>query len=210
MHTIIDDLNWRYATKKFDSTKKVSENDLSIIKEALRLTASSYGLQPLKYLIVESPELRAKLVPAAYGQAQVADASHLLILCSYQQVEDSDVDAYINNVSTTRNLPEEAVAPFGNMIKGSIKNLSAADVQNWTAKQAYIALGQLLQTCATLRIDATPMEGFDPKQFSEVLGLSEQNLIPTVVCPIGYRHEEDAAQHYTKVRKSHEDIFEVK
>ena len=210
MHTIIEDLNWRYATKKFDSTKHISDQDLAVIKETLRLSASSYGLQPVKYLIVETPELRDKLVPASYGQSQVADASHLIVLCSYKNVEDSHVDDYMNNVSSTRNLPSEAVLPFGNMIKGSVKNLSAADLQTWTSKQAYIALGHLLQTCASLRIDATPMEGFDPKQYGDVLGLDDQNLIATLVCPIGYRHAEDQSQHYPKVRKSHDDLFETK
>lgn len=209
MHAIIEDLNWRYATKKFDSSKKISPEDLSVVKESLRLAASSYGLQPIKYLIVESKELREKLVPAAYGQMQVADASHLLVLCSYQHVDEADVDDYMKLISTTRNIPSEALLPFGNTIKGSLQKLNNADLQNWTAKQVYIALGQLLHTCASLRIDATPMEGFDPKQFGEVLGLNEQNLIPTIVCPIGYRHAEDPAQHNTKVRKSEEDLFET-
>lgn len=210
MHQIIEDLNWRYATKKFDPAKKVSDENIEVIKESLRLTATSYGLQPLKFLIIESPELRAKLQPASYGQTQIVDASHLIVICSYLNVSDEDVDAYMKTVSETREVPLEAVAPFGEHIKGSLAKMNGDAQTLWASKQAYIALGQVLHTCASLRIDSTPMEGFDPQSYDDILGLKEQNLKATLVCAVGYRHDEDKNQHMKKVRKSSEDIFEVR
>lgn len=210
MSKIIEDLNWRYATKKFDPTKKISDKDIETIKESLRLVPSSYGLQPLKYLLIESPEIRDQLVAASYGQMQVKDASHLIVLCSLINVEEKHVDEYMENIAQTRNVESDSLQLFSNTIKGSIDKMNTHDVVTWTEKQAYIALGQLMHTCATMRIDATPMEGFDPKAYDEILNLSESNLKATLVCPIGYRHQEDEAQHRAKVRKSKESIFEVR
>lgn len=209
MNQITEDLNWRYATKKFDSTKKVSDEDLETIKESLRLTATSFGLQSMKFLIVEDPEVRQKLTAASWGQTQVTDASHLIVICTYIDVNNDHVDEYMQDVSTARNIPIEATSQFGDYIKGAIANFSAEEKTLWSAKQTYIALGQTLHTCARLRIDSTPMEGFDPAAYDEILGLSAKNLKATLLLPIGYRHEEDKNQHFAKVRKSSEVIFET-
>jgi nitroreductase len=209
MHPIIEDLQWRYATKQYDPTKRVSTAELEIIKESLRLTATSYGVQPLKFLIVESPELRAKLKVASFGQSQLTDASHVIILCSYIDVNHEDIDAYMTNISTTRSIPHQDVVGFGEYIKEVITPMTTEDISIWTSKQAYIALGQVMHTCATLRIDSTPMEGFDSLAYDEILGLSAQNLNATLVFAIGYRHEDDAAQYHAKVRQSSEDMFAV-
>ncbi|MDG1332035.1 MAG: NAD(P)H-dependent oxidoreductase [Crocinitomicaceae bacterium] len=209
MNQIIKDLNWRYATKKFDPTKKVSSEDLATIKESLRLTATSFGLQSMKFLIIENPEVREQLKPASWGQTQVTDASHLIVLCSYIDVNNDHVDEYMQDVASARSLPLEATTGFGDYIKGAIANFSAEEKAIWSSKQAYIALGQALHTCANLRIDSTPMEGFDPAAYDEILGLSAKNLKATLLLPIGYRHEEDQNQHYAKVRKSNEAIFET-
>ncbi len=209
MNQIIQDLNWRYATKKFDPTKKISEDDLTTIKESLRLTATSYGLQSMKFLIIEDPAIRQQLTPASYGQTQIVDASHLIILCSYINVDNEHVDEYMENVASTRNIPIEATAQFGDFIKGSIKNFSAEQKEIWSSKQTYIALGQALHTCANLRIDSTPMEGFDSAAYDDILGLSAKNLKASLVVALGYRHEEDETQHQAKVRKSHDVLFET-
>ncbi|MFK7787327.1 MAG: NAD(P)H-dependent oxidoreductase [Crocinitomicaceae bacterium] len=209
MNQITEDLNWRYATKKFDPTKKVSNEDLETIKESLRLTATSFGLQSMKFLIIEDPEVREKLKPASWGQTQVTDASHLIVLCSYIDVNNDHVDEYMQDVSSARNIPIEATSQFGDYIKGAIANFSADDKLLWSSKQTYIALGQTMHTCARLRIDSTPMEGFDPAAFDEILGLSAKNLKATLLLPIGYRHEEDNNQHLAKVRKSSEVMFET-
>lgn len=209
MNTIIESLNWRYATKKYDPSKRISDSDLEIIKESLRLTATSFGLQPLKFLIIENPAVRESLKAASWGQTQITDASHMIVLCSYVNVENEHVDHYMNDVSSSRNVPIEATVPFGDYIKGAIANFSPEQKAIWTSKQAYIALGQVLHTCAMLRIDSTPMEGFNPSAYSEILGLSEKNLQASLVLTLGYRHDDDGNQHMAKVRKSHEVLFET-
>lgn len=206
-HPIIEDLNWRYATKKFDPEKKISDTDLEIIKEALRLAPTSYGLQTLKFVIVTSPALREQLIPATYGQRQVADASHLIVLCAYKNVTDQHIDEYMQLVSETREIPITAIQTYGDFLKRTIGAMNQESMDTWTHKQLYIALGQLLHTCSRLRIDAIPMEGFDAKKYDEILQLSARNLAPVLLCPIGYRDQTDATQFQPKVRKAIEDVF---
>jgi nitroreductase len=207
MTTFLDKQNWRYATKKFDAAKKISESDLDFLKEAVRLSASAYGLQLYKVVIVENPELKAQLLPAAYGQTQITDASHLFVFASQTNIGSTEIDAYLKNTSETRELPIEALSGYGDYMKGAI-NPMPEDLKNiWTAKQTYLALGNLLNAAAELNIDATPMEGFNATQFNEILGLDKLNLNAVVIAPVGYRHEEDATQHHKKVRKSNEDLF---
>ncbi len=202
-----ENAKWRYATKKFDTSKKVSSEDLATLKEAIRLSASSFGLQLYKVIIVENPELRAKLLNASWGQTQIVDASHLLIFANQTTVENADVDHYLNNVATTRNLPIDALAGYGDFMKGSVGNMPEEVKPIWTAKQTYIALSNLLNAAAELKIDVTPMEGFVPAQYNEILGLDKLGLNAAIVATVGYRHEEDATQHYAKVRKSNEELF---
>ena len=202
-----ENAKWRYATKKFDTTKKVSSEDLTTLKEAIRLSASSFGLQLYKVIIVENPELRAKLLSASWGQTQIVDASHLLIFANQTTVENADVDHYLNNVAATRNLPIDALAGYGDFMKGSVGNMPEEVKPIWTAKQTYIALSNLLNAAAELKIDVTPMEGFVPAQYNEILGLDKLGLNASIVATVGYRHEEDATQHYAKVRKSNEELF---
>lgn len=207
MNSFIEHQNWRYATKKFDNTKKVSAADLEILKEAIRLSASSYGLQLYKVLIIENDELKAKLLPASFGQTQVVDASHLIIFANQTNVGDSEIDAYLENTSATRELPLEALAGYGGFMKSTI-NPMPEDLKNiWTSKQTYIAMANLLHAAAELKIDTTPMEGFNAAQYNEILGLDVLNLNAAVIVPIGYRHEEDETQHYKKVRKAEKDLF---
>ncbi|WP_017495264.1 NAD(P)H-dependent oxidoreductase [Flavobacterium sp. WG21] len=207
MSTLLDNLNWRYATKKFDATKKISSQDLNTLKEAVRLSASSYGLQPYKVIIVENPEIREKLKAAAYGQTQITDASQIFIFANDLNLGADSVDAYINNISETRGVPADALGGFSDMMKGTISNLSVEAKNIWTAKQTYIALGTLLTAASELKIDATPMEGFNAAAFNEILGFDKLGLNASVIATVGYRHDEDETQHYKKVRKSHENLF---
>lgn len=207
MSTLLDNLNWRYATKKFDATKKISETDLNILKEAVRLTASSYGLQPFQVVIVENPEIREQLKAAAYGQTQITDASQIFVFANDLNAGPESVAAYIKNISETRGVPTEALGGFEDMMNGVISNLSQEAKNIWTAKQTYIALGTLLTAAAELKIDATPMEGFNAAAFNEILGFDKLGLNASVIATVGYRHDEDEAQHYKKVRKSHEELF---
>ena len=207
MTNFITNANWRYATKKFDATKKVSAEDLETLKEAIRLSASSYGLQPYKVLIVDNPELRAQLQPVAWGQSQIVDASQLIVFANVTNFGETEIDAYFQNLIETRRIPMEAVQGYADFMKSNITSLPE-DVRNaWTAKQTYLALGNLLNAAAELHIDVTPMEGFVPAQFNEILGLDKLGLNASVIATIGYRHEEDATQHHVKVRKSNEELF---
>jgi nitroreductase len=207
MSNFNENAKWRYATKKFDTTKKVSDEDLNNLKEAIRLSASSFGLQLYKVIIVDNTELRAKLQPASWGQTQIVDASHLIVFANQTTVTDADVDAYIKNVSETRNVPVEALTGYGDYMKGAVGSMPEDVKGIWTSKQTYIALGNLLNAAAELKIDVTPMEGFVPAQYNEILGLDKLNLNAALVAAVGYRHEEDATQHQAKVRKSNEELF---
>ncbi|TRX10955.1 NAD(P)H-dependent oxidoreductase [Flavobacterium gawalongense] len=207
MNTFLENQNWRYATKKFDVSKKITTEDLNILKEAIRLSSSSYGLQPYKVIIVENPELRAQLQPSAWGQSQIVEASHLIIFANETNVDDTTIDSYLKNISETRNTPIEALSGYGDFMKSKISTLDHDVKSIWTAKQTYLALGNLLNAAAELKIDATPMEGFVPAQVNEILGLDKLGLNATLIATLGYRHEEDATQHYKKVRKSNEDLF---
>lgn len=207
MNTFLENQNWRYATKKFDATKKISTEELNILKEAIRLSTSSYGLQLYKVIIVENPALRSQLQLAGYGQNQITEASHLLVFANQTIVGDEDIDAYLKNATDTRNLPEGALSGYGDFMKGGINPMTQEIKNIWTAKQTYLALANLMNAAAELKIDVTPMEGFNAAKFNEILDLDKLNLNAAVIATVGYRHSEDATQHYKKVRKSHEELF---
>ena len=207
MNSFIENQNWRYATKKFDASKKIAEQDLNILKEAIRLSSSSYGLQPYKIIIVENPELRAQLQPAAWGQSQITDASHIIIFAHEVNFGAEGIDSYFKNVSETRKASLESMKVYMDFMKTTITALSEEERNIWSAKQTYLALGNLLNAAADLRIDVTPMEGFIPAQVNELLGLNKLGLHATLIATMGYRHDEDATQHFKKVRKSNEELF---
>ena len=207
MNTFLENQNWRYATKKFDSTKKISTEDFNTLKEAIRLSSSSYGMQPYKIIIVENPEVRAQLQPAAWGQSQIVDASHLIVFANITNFGNDDIDAVLNIFTTERALVANALDGYGGFIKSKIATLPEEVKNVWTAKQTYLALGNLLNAAAELKIDVTPMEGFDPSAVNKILGLEKLGLNASLLATIGYRHEEDETQHYKKVRKSTEELF---
>lgn len=207
MNTFLDHQNWRYATKKFDAAKKITTEDLNTLKEAIRLSSSSYGLQPYKVIIVENPELRAKIQPSAWGQSQIVEASHLIVFANETNIGDSAINSYLKNISEIRNTPIEALNGYGDFMKSKILSLPEDAKNIWTAKQTYLALGNLLNAAAELKIDATPMEGFVPDEVNEILGLDKLGLNATLIATLGYRHDEDTTQHYKKVRKSNEELF---
>ncbi|WP_136666944.1 NAD(P)H-dependent oxidoreductase [Flavobacterium sp. H122] len=207
MSKFIEQQNWRYATKKFDATKKITAEDLEILKEAIRLSTSSYGLQPYKVFIIENPEIREQLKPASWNQSQIVEASHLIVFANYTNLNETVVDKYISRISKTREIAEENLKGYGDFMKSKILGLTSEQQAVWTSKQTYLALGNLLNAAAELEIDVTPMEGFEPEKYNEILKLSEQNLNASLVATVGYRHEEDANQHVKKVRKSKEELF---
>ena len=205
-----ESLNWRYATKKFDPSRSIPEADLKNLLEAVRLSASSYGLQPYKILIVEDEGLREQLRPSCWNQPQITEASHLLVIANRADFDAELIDSYLEEVSETRGIPVKNLSGYGDFMKSKLLDLPVATKAEWTARQAYIALGNLLSAAAVQRIDACPMEGFDKAQVDEILGLGEQGLTTAVIVPIGYRAEADDTQHYKKVRRSEESLFEYR
>ena len=209
MTNFIENQKWRYATKKFDATKKVTSEDLETLKNAIQLSSSSYGLQLYKVFIVENPEVRAQLQPVSWGQSQIVDASHLLVFANIVNVQESHIDAYVQNIADTRGLSVEDLKGYSDFMKSKIVPLPVEQKAVWTSKQTYLALGNLLNAAAELKIDVTPMEGFEPEKYNEILGLDKLGLNASLVAAIGYRHEEDATQHFAKVRKPIEELFET-
>lgn len=207
MERILDDLNWRYAVKKFDATKRLTDEQLSALLEVIRLAPSAYGLQPVEALVIESVELRAQLLEHSYGQAQVVDASHLIVLCAKKSIEPSDIDEHILRTETIRQLEQNALNGYSEFLKRTILSQPIEEQREWNAKQAYLVVGMLLQTCAQLRIDATPMEGFNVNGYSKVLKLDEIGLQPALVLPVGFRHNEDKLKDLKKVRKDHAEVI---
>lgn len=201
-------MEWRYATKKFDTTKKINRTDLNKIKNAVQLSASSYGLQAYKILIIENPEVRLKLKEASWGQPQITDCSHLFVFCNYTNVNEVDVDDFIKLNAKTNGLEPENLSGLSTMIKGSLSMRSPEAINLWTSKQTYIALSTLLAAAAELKIDACPMEGFDSLKYNEILGLNERGLSAAVIASVGYRSPEDQYQFAKKVRKPIELLFE--
>jgi nitroreductase len=207
MNKIIKQLNWRYATKKFDDTKKISSEDLETLLEATRLSASSYGLQPYHIFVIENPEIRKQLQPVSWNQSQITEASHLLVFANKETFGEELIDDYLKNVIATRGLEEDSIKGYSNFMKANLMNLSDDQKDSWTARQVYLALGNLMTVAADLKIDTCPIEGFEKNKYDEILELQDGNLSSLVVLAIGYRSNEDETQNYPKVRYPKEELF---
>ena len=205
---ILESLNWRYAAKAYDASKKISEADWEILEESLILAPTSFGIQPYKFIVVNDPALREKLKPAAWGQPQITDSSHLVVIAHKKTLTDADIEHYVDRIVEVRGVPRETLTDYENIMKGSAKQATDGGyVEVWNSRQAYIALGFLLETAALLHIDATPMEGFDAAQFNEILGLTDYSAV--VLCAVGYRNAEaDWLANLPKVRFSKEELFQ--
>lgn len=205
---LLDRLNWRYATKQFDPDRKISASDWTVLEEVLRLTPSSGGLQPWKFIVVTDPAMRARLLPASYGQPQITAASHLVVFTSRKNFGEADVDAFIHQTAATRSVPAESLAQYRGMLVGGIVQAMDEPARNaWARNQAYIALGNLLTSAALLGIDACPMEGFDHAQYDEILGLNQQGLATAAIAALGYRATSDKYAAAAKVRFPKEQVF---
>ena len=205
---ILEHLNWRYATKAFDANKKVSDADWETLENALLLAPSSFGIQPYKFIVVTDPAIREKLKPAAWGQTQVTDSSHLVVFAYKKTLSDADIDHYVERIVEVRGTPRESLAEYEGAMKNAAKQaVEGGTVETWNSRQAYIAFGFLLQTAALLKIDATPMEGFDAVQFNEILGLEDYSAV--VICAVGYRNAEtDYLANAAKVRFPKEELIQ--
>ena len=198
---IIDSLEWRYACKKFDKNKKLNKEQVDALKKAFNLSATSYGLQPLKMLIVQHDEIKEKLFPLSYYQQQVNTCSHILILCIDTAFGEKDVDAYFDLEKNIRGVSEDVVGKFRQQLKLIYNKKDRKDIDLSAIYQAYIALGTLMTVCAEQQIDSCPMEGFDPEKVDELLGLKTKNLKSVLMLPVGYRAEDDVMRNMKKVRK---------
>lgn len=207
---IIDSLKWRYATKKFDDTLKIEESKIDIIKNAFNLTATSFGLQTINLIVISNKALREALVEHSYFQKQVLEASHLLVICIQNDILDTDIDNYFDNVKAIRNTPETILSPYRNDLKSYMKKMSLKERQQWSKNQAYIVLGNLMTVCALEEIDSCPMEGFNPEAYDKLLDLESRNLKSVLLLPIGYRSKDDMFASFKKVRKQiNETIIEM-
>lgn len=205
--TLITDLSWRYATKRMNGNK-VSADKIESLLDAIRLSASGFGLQPYQVFVIENPELRAQIQPIAYGQPQVVEGSHLLVFAAWNEVTEEKIDAFMQLVSETRNVPVEALADYRDAIAGSMLKLPMEVQAGWAARQVYLAMGTALAAAAELKIDSTPMEGFIPAKLDELLDLSSKGLHSVLMLAVG---ERDAATDYmanaAKVRYSKDQLF---
>jgi nitroreductase len=198
--TLLQSLQWRYATKKFDSTKKLSEAQLHDLLETLRLAPSSYGLQPWQFVVVTDPTLRAELQKNSWNQAQVTEASHLIVLCARATLTAEDVDAYVQSIAEQRKMSVDQLSSYRDMMMGPVRRLTDEQKLQWNKNQVYIALGMLLLACAQMQVDACPMEGFDAAAYDRLLGLTQQGFTAAAVCPVGYRSADDDYAGRSKVR----------
>lgn len=206
--SLIDTLNWRYACKKFDPDKKVSEENITFLKEAIRLSASSFGLQLYKVLIIEDPEMKAILQPASWDQPKVAECSHLFVFCNYTVLTNKMIEEYAELRAKTQKLPMSEVQKYIDYMYGKVRTYSSSFFDNWSSKQTYIALANLLTACGERKVDACPIEGFEKTAYNEILGLPGQNLSASVVAAVGYRAEDETNQYNPKVRRPAEQLFE--
>ncbi|SHH66338.1 NAD(P)H-dependent oxidoreductase [Winogradskyella jejuensis] len=198
---VIKQLKWRYATKKFDTQAILSDSKLDILKEAFNLTALSYGLQTLKLVIVADKPKREALVEHSFGQRQVADASHLLVLCIQDEINQNDVNEHFENIVDIRNTPKTILEPFKNQLNSTIETMPKDKKEDWAIRQAYIALGNLMTVCAIEEIDSCPMEGFNPEAFDQSLQLDKKGLKSVLLLPVGKRAKDDMFAELKKVRK---------
>tara|TARA_B100000809_G_scaffold247828_1_gene277278 strand:+ start:1522 stop:2154 length:633 start_codon:yes stop_codon:yes gene_type:complete len=202
----IESLKWRYAVKKFDNNKSLIETQINTLKDAFNLTATSYGLQPLKLVIINNKTIQKELVAHSWNQSQVVDASHLLVICIPKKYSSEEVKKYFTLVQEIRNTPDAINTPFKEFLTAEIEKKTQEELFLWNKNQAYIALGNLLTICALEKIDSCPMEGFIPEKYNEVLQLDAHNLTATLVLPVGFRAEDDYMKDLKKVRKNIQDV----
>ena len=202
-------LTWRYAVKKFDSGKELSHEQMDSILAALQLTPTSMGLQLMKFIVIKDKKLKEACVPLAYNQRQVADCSHLLVLCRVDEVREEHITSYVEQTAIIRGLklPSRQLDGFESMLRSTLK-MSREQQVKWMDNQVYLALGNLLTACAVEGIDACPMEGFMPDKVNELLGLTEKGLQSVILCPIGFRSKEDKYADFPKVRRDSTELIE--
>lgn len=207
MSDLLQDLQWRYATKKFDSSKVVAQEKVEFILEAIRLSASSSGLQPYEVLVVTNKDVREKMLPHAWGQQQIADASHVLVFAAWDNYTAERINMMFDLVNDERGFKNQGWEDYRNMLLNTYPQRDAQTNFEHAARQAYIGLGSALIAAADAKVDSTPMEGFVPDEVDNILGLKEKGLRSVIMLPLGYRADEgDWLVNLKKVRRSDEDF----
>ncbi|WP_019038388.1 NAD(P)H-dependent oxidoreductase [Psychroflexus tropicus] len=204
---MINALEWRYATKKFDDERKIDSTKIELIKKAFNLTPTSYGLQPLRLVIVKEQSIKDRLFKHSYNQIQVKSASHVLIICIENTIDAEFINHNFELQKEIRDVNDETVKPFKEFLLKDFGNKSEQHIHNWAINQAYLALGNLLTVCASEKIDACPMEGFDPKAYDDILKLNDKGISSALVLPIGYRAKDDKFADFKKVRRPQEETI---
>jgi len=205
--SVIDQLNWRYATKQFDPEKKIDSETWSTIEESLLLTPSSFGLQPWHFLVVTDQAKRDLLPELCWGQTQPADCSHYVILAALDTLDEAYLDKFLADTAAKRGQKTEDLAGYKDMMIGFFSQMDDAAKQAWAKNQVYIALGQLMAIAAQLGIDACPMEGINPPEFDKIFGLNEKGYSTSVACALGYRSDDDQYAAAPKIRYSSEELI---
>ena len=208
---ILESLQWRYATKHFDPARRIPAAHWDVIVESARLAPSSYGLQPWRMLQIDDPSLRVKLRTHTWNQAQVTDCSHFLVFTSLTHVDEPYIDRYVERIAAERKVAPDKIEPYRRMMVGDLVNGQRSQIiPFWTQRQAYIALGVILETAALLRIDACPLEGLEPPKYDSVLGLEGTGYSTVAAVALGYRHAEDKYQHLPKVRLRTDELLQIR
>ena len=208
MKKVQDAFLWRAAIKEYNKEAVLISSEVETLLEAVRMSPSSYGLQPYKVLVVENKEIREKLKTASFGQTQVTDASHFVVFVARTDENEKDVALYIENIAKVRGLKKEDLAGYEGMMNGALSHMTAVGAKTaWASKQAYLGLGVLLTTAALMEIDASPMEGFDVAAYDEILGLAKDGYTTAVICALGKRVDAEDYSKLSKVRKSQEDFI---
>lgn len=206
---VLEQLRWRYATKKFDPGRSISPADWQALAEALVLTPSSFGLQPWKFWVVTNQDVKAKLLPLSWKQAQVVDGSHVVVFAARKDLSAADVDRYVARTAEIRGLAVENLAGFRKMLIGAlVPPPPGFDINEWAAKQCYIALGNFMTAAALMGIDTCPMEGIEPAKYDAALGIADQGYATVVACVAGYRAADDKYATTPKVRFSLSDVIQ--
>ena len=207
---VLAQLNWRYATKKFDPARKISPEDWAVMEEALVLSPSSYGLQPWTFVVITDQKMRESLFPSTWNQRQILECSHFVVFAARTGITNEDIDRHIARTTEVRGGTVEALKRFRDAVAGDLVTGSrAAEAHEWAARQAYIALGNFMTSAALLGIDTCPMEGFKPDEYDEILELPAKRLTSVVCCAAGYRSAEDKSASQKKVRFSRDDVIHI-
>lgn len=205
---LLQQLQWRYATKEFDAQRKIQADVWGKIEQSLVLTPSSFGLQPWKFVCISDQETKDALLEHSWNQRQVADCSHMVVLCAKDTMDPENIDAWLDRLCEVRGVTRDTLEGYAGMMTGFFADMSPEQTAAWAKNQVYIALGQLMAAAAVLGVDSCPMEGIVPAGYDRILGLRGTGFSTSVGCAVGYRSKADKYATLPKVRYAPELVIE--